>query len=164
MSAPSRIVVPRWPTNPVTASMKVVLPAPFGPISPTSSPGCTSMSTSTTAWTPPNDTEMLRAERIALTAAPPAPRQKARFARSPRHSSDDLLSVVIGRQQRARLLLAGGGLLCALRRHVLAIRRPGDTLRILDERDDHEHTADEQRPVAGDVQLLLEEVRHEPLG
>ena len=43
-------------TKPVTASMIVVLPAPFGPMSPTTSPGCTSKLTSSTATTPPKRT------------------------------------------------------------------------------------------------------------
>ena len=43
-------------TKPVTASMIVVLPAPLGPMSPTTSPGCTSKLTSSTATTPPKRT------------------------------------------------------------------------------------------------------------
>ena len=44
-------------TKPVIASMNVVLPAPFGPISPTSCPCSTSRSTPSTARTPPKRTE-----------------------------------------------------------------------------------------------------------
>jgi hypothetical protein len=39
--------------KPVTASINVVLPAPFGPISPTICPGSTVIETSSTAVTPP---------------------------------------------------------------------------------------------------------------
>ena len=42
--------------NPVTASMNVVLPAPFGPISPRTSPGRTSRVTPSSATTPPKRT------------------------------------------------------------------------------------------------------------
>src|SRR6478735_3415300 len=104
------------------ASTKVVLPAPLGPINPTSSPGSTSRSTSTTAWTPPNDTEMFRADRT-VTAHPadaseraPASERPAtacvageRSERSSAHPGHHLLPVVVGCEQRARFLLAGGG-------------------------------------------------------
>ena len=52
-SRPSSSTRPVERTNPVIASMNVVLPAPFGPISPTSWPSSTSTSTSSTARTPP---------------------------------------------------------------------------------------------------------------
>ena len=42
--------------KPVTTSSSVVLPAPFGPMSPTTSPGVTVNETSSTATTPPNRT------------------------------------------------------------------------------------------------------------
>src|SRR5882724_650757 len=53
-SAPSRLTRPasaRW--KPVTRSKSVDLPAPFGPITPTSSPGATANETSRLAITPP---------------------------------------------------------------------------------------------------------------
>ena len=43
-------------TKPVTASIRVVLPAPLGPIRPTNSPSATSRSTSWTACSPPKVT------------------------------------------------------------------------------------------------------------
>ena len=52
-------------TNPVTASMTVVLPAPLGPIRPTTSPGPTSKDTSRTATTLPNRTVSPRTDRVA---------------------------------------------------------------------------------------------------
>src|SRR5262245_46513250 len=50
--------------------MNVVLPAPFGPIRPTSCPSPTSRSTSTTARTPPNRTEIPVACRTGVIAPP----------------------------------------------------------------------------------------------
>ena len=44
--------------KPVTTSSSVVFPAPFGPMSPTTSPGVTVNETSSTATTPPNRTVM----------------------------------------------------------------------------------------------------------
>ena len=44
-------------TKPVTASIRVVFPAPFGPIRPTTSPGRNTSDTSSTACTPPKRTE-----------------------------------------------------------------------------------------------------------
>ena len=52
-SRPSSVIVPLKETKPVSASISVVLPAPFGPISATSSPSWIARSTSLTAWTPP---------------------------------------------------------------------------------------------------------------
>ena len=52
----SAIDPPLTGTKPVTASMSVVLPAPFGPIRPTTSPGRTSIDTSSTATTEPKRT------------------------------------------------------------------------------------------------------------
>ncbi len=54
-------------TNPVMASMNVVLPAPFGPISPTSSPSSTATATESTAQTPPKRTERPVVARTAVT-------------------------------------------------------------------------------------------------
>jgi len=48
------------------ASMKVVLPAPFGPIRPTSSPGSMSKSTPATARTPPKLTDTPRARNTEV--------------------------------------------------------------------------------------------------
>src|SRR5438445_3242779 len=47
----------------------VVLPAPFGPMTDTSSPLCTSRLTFVTAWTPPNDLETSRISRSALISS-----------------------------------------------------------------------------------------------
>ena len=55
--APDSSTVPVLFTKPEMASMRVVLPAPFGPISPTSSPSFTSSVTSLSACTPPKLTE-----------------------------------------------------------------------------------------------------------
>ena len=57
MSRPARAMRPRAGcTKPPMASMHVVLPAPLGPISPTTSRSSTAMSTSATAVTPPYTT------------------------------------------------------------------------------------------------------------
>ena len=56
-SRPCSSTRPLERTKPVMASMKVVLPAPLGPISPTRLPSGTSSSTSTSAWTPPKLTD-----------------------------------------------------------------------------------------------------------
>src|SRR5580704_1164690 len=47
----------------------VVLPAPFGPTSPTISPGATSKPTSSTARKPPNDLHRFSTESTAVIAA-----------------------------------------------------------------------------------------------
>ena len=59
MSRPANSMRPVVGTKPVMPSMKVVLPAPLGPIRPTSCPYCTEKSTSLTALRPPNVTDML---------------------------------------------------------------------------------------------------------
>ena len=54
MSSPFSVTVPEASgVKPVTASMSVVLPAPFGPIRPVIRPGLTSSETSSTATTAP---------------------------------------------------------------------------------------------------------------
>jgi hypothetical protein len=54
MSAPSNDTRPRWAgVNPVMVSMNVVLPAPLGPMSPTTEPGSTARSTPSSATRPP---------------------------------------------------------------------------------------------------------------
>src|SRR5262249_21703110 len=70
-SRPSRVTRPRERTNPVIASMKVVFPAPFGPIRPTICPSPTTRSTSTTACTPPKLTEIPAASRTGVTGRRP---------------------------------------------------------------------------------------------
>ncbi len=60
-SVPSRWMLPEpRRVKPVIRSSRVVLPAPLGPISPTTSPGATSKETSSTATTPPKRTETPR--------------------------------------------------------------------------------------------------------
>ena len=51
--SPSSWTVPRAGAKPVMASITLVLPAPFGPMSPTTAPAATSSETSLTATTPP---------------------------------------------------------------------------------------------------------------
>ena len=62
------------------ASMNVVLPAPFGPIRPTSCPSSTARSTSSTACTPPKRTErpVVREDSAHVRTLPPAPLALAR--------------------------------------------------------------------------------------
>ena len=57
MSFPSKKIEPvPGSRNPDTTSKNVVFPAPLGPISPRTSPRCTSMETSRSAMTPEKDT------------------------------------------------------------------------------------------------------------
>src|SRR5688572_15838143 len=56
MSVPWRWIRPRQPTKPDTASSRVVLPAPFGPMMPTISEALTTRSTPSTARRPPKST------------------------------------------------------------------------------------------------------------
>src|SRR5438445_4375013 len=82
-----------------------VLPAPFGPITETSSSGPTSRSTPLTAWTPPNDLEtpwMLSwalMERSARRRLAPPPRG----GRGPRRRASGVVRVLATRQRRPPL-------------------------------------------------------------
>ncbi len=58
MRRPNTSTFPDDLTNPEMAFMSVVLPAPFVPMSPTTSPGRTSIDAPTTAYRPPNRTIM----------------------------------------------------------------------------------------------------------
>ena len=70
----SRRIDPRVAgTKPVTASIRVVLPAPLGPIRPTTSPGLTSMVTSSTA-THRAEADREALDRPAWRPAPARPR------------------------------------------------------------------------------------------
>src|SRR6266545_2810149 len=53
--SPSTSIVPSYSTSPATARSNVVLPAPFGPISPSHSPPSTAAETSHTTGAPPQD-------------------------------------------------------------------------------------------------------------
>ena len=65
IAAPSsRIVPPVGRTVPAMQLKSVVLPAPFGPISPTISPRRTAIETESTAATPPNRRETARTSSI----------------------------------------------------------------------------------------------------
>ena len=82
MRRPSRVIEPPVAgTKPVTASMRVVLPAPFGPIRPTTSPGRTSIDTSSTATTEPKRT-VRSVDRQRRRRRPARPRPAAAAARS----------------------------------------------------------------------------------
>src|SRR5439155_1391874 len=75
-----------------------VLPAPFGPITETSSSRPTSRSTPLTAWTPPNDLETLWTLSWALMGPPerrPPPRRAppARGGRRPRRPASGALRI-----------------------------------------------------------------------
>ena len=61
-------------TNPVMPSMNVVLPAPFGPMRPTSLPSSTVKSTASTARNPPNVTVMAVVCRRSVMPSSPQPR------------------------------------------------------------------------------------------
>ena len=62
---PSSTTLPLWAVNPEMASTVVVLPAPLGPISPTSSPGPIQMSTSVDG----DDAPVVNAEPLGLQQA-----------------------------------------------------------------------------------------------
>ena len=118
---------PVYRTNPVIASMNVVLPAPFGPIRPTSSPSSTTTSTSSTACTPPKRTERPVVRRTALTAR----------------------AAALGFPLRPRLSRP--------------VERAGHALGILDQREDEHDAAEEEEPVPGQAEPLVERVGEEPL-
>ena len=61
----------------------VVFPAPFGPINPRISPGCTSRSTSETAKSPPNLMDTFSIVSRAATALPCSARSRVEPARDP---------------------------------------------------------------------------------
>ena len=113
-------------TKPVTASTNVVLPAPLGPIRPTSSPSPTSKLTSRSACTPPKSTD--RPVRGAAPAAGRARRSRLPRARRRRPGR-------AGRRPRRddRRL-----------RCVLLVERAGDALGVLQQRDDQDHAAEQQ--------------------
>ncbi len=66
---PRRLTLPPARAKPHTASMRVVLPAPFGPMRPTISPRWTSKETSSTAVTPPYRTTMCRSDRTVSSVS-----------------------------------------------------------------------------------------------
>src|SRR5579875_629023 len=67
-SSPRKRTVPRsGKYKPERLLKNVVFPAPFGPITAWIIPFATLIETSSTAWTPPNDFEMLRASRSAAS-------------------------------------------------------------------------------------------------
>ena len=84
---PSRAIAPpEARTNPVTASMRVVLPAPLGPMRPTTSPGATESDTPSTATTEPKRTVSPSTASVApatgtTSAAGSGPRAVGRDAR-----------------------------------------------------------------------------------
>ncbi|CAB4810909.1 unannotated protein [freshwater metagenome] len=85
MSTPSNRTEPVLGlTNPVIASMAVLLPAPLGPMRPTTSPGFTSTLNSNSATTPPKRTVRPRtsstlAGTCSVLSAPSALRSYARL-------------------------------------------------------------------------------------
>src|ERR1700722_11039108 len=83
MSSPPMLTDPRPAvTNPVTASIRVVFPAPFGPITPWISPGATSTDTSCRAFTPLKDTDRPSTRSLLGTAgAAPATGNAGRAGR-----------------------------------------------------------------------------------
>src|SRR5579862_4837517 len=69
-SLPSKRISPvSGRSCPHTQLKSVVLPAPFGPTSPTHSPGCTSKVICETAWIPPNDLHTPRSVRSGAASA-----------------------------------------------------------------------------------------------
>ena len=74
-SSPSSRIEPRSARNwPLTMLKVVVLPAPFGPIRASSSPGARSNAMPSTALTPPKDLPRPRTSRSGLAALMPSPR------------------------------------------------------------------------------------------
>src|SRR5215510_11887574 len=107
------------------ASTKVVLPAPFGTIRPTSCPASTARSTSSIACTPPKRTERPLAVSTLLTSG------------------------------RLRSLALPG-----LRR---AVEGAGDALGVLDQGDDQHDATEQQEPVPGQAEPLVERIRDDAL-
>src|SRR5579862_4504538 len=66
MSRSSSVTVPDvGRSNPLSTFTSVDFPAPFGPISPTTSPRPSSSVTSLSAWTPAKDRETEEARRVS---------------------------------------------------------------------------------------------------
>ena len=129
--------------------MNVVLPAPFGPINPTSWPSATERSTPSSAFRPPKATEMSVAAR--MTAAwLPSSGGAAGTAGDRRARCLHLAHGSLGRKAFLLLLL-------------LLPARSRDALRVDEQRDDEGDAADQQRPVAGQAEPLVEGVREEAL-
>src|SRR5438876_4600040 len=89
---------------PVTRLKSVVLPAPFGPISPTISPASTSSDTSSTATMPPN-----RFVTFCTVSSAIAGDYPMASIRRLRESRNDCWALARGRDARARGLDAYGG-------------------------------------------------------
>src|SRR5690349_20371672 len=89
--------------------MNVVLPAPFGPISPTSRPGPTSRSTSTTAWTPPKLTEIPVAARTGVIGCPSPGSARRGGDGRPQRLAPELVrrAAVLGAEHAGEVLRAG---------------------------------------------------------
>ena len=131
-------------TKPVIASMKVVLPAPFGPISPTSWPSLDLRSTSAA-----------RARRRSGRTGPPARACAHRWAPPAAEAATAAAAAVASAAaSRPRLL---GGL-----RLLLRVLRSRDALGVEHEVEDQRDAADEQRPRAGDPEHSCRAVREHP--
>ena len=70
ISSPRNLMLPVVGTKPVMPSMKVVFPAPFGPMSPTSWPSSTVKSTASTARRPPKRHASCRSCRSSSITPP----------------------------------------------------------------------------------------------
>ena len=110
-------------TKPVTASMSVVLPAPFGPIRPTTSPGFTSNDTSLTATTEPKRTVSPLIDNVA-----PGTGSTSAGGSGTRSSC---------RRGQAELLPERPGVGDDV----------GDAVLVQDQDDEHEDRAEDQRPI-----------------
>src|SRR5437764_12410942 len=96
MSVPSSTIEPLASgTKPEMAFNNVVLPAPLGPMIPTTSPGATRTSTASTATTPPNRTDTpwtsttSAIDRARNAKAAQRAQQPHDAVRAPRHHEDD---------------------------------------------------------------------------
>src|SRR5439155_20183639 len=86
MSRPSARSCPEvGGVTPEIALNRVVLPAPFGPMMPTSSPAAKLASTASTAVSPPKRTLSARASSSAVSAKAPLPRAAKGAPRIARH-------------------------------------------------------------------------------
>ena len=119
-------------TKPVTASMSVVLPAPFGPIRPTTSPGRTSSDTSCTATTEPKRTVRL-VDRERGGAARARPRRAA--AAGARPAGDEV-------EPLPEPAAVGGG-------------DVGDAVLVDDEDQEEDERAEDEVPLAPEADPVL---------
>ena len=152
---PSSSTAPEALAKPVMASTALVLPAPFGPMSPTMPPAGTRNDTSSTATTPPywtvtcSTSSTTRCIRSGRDANGRDRRLGGEFGVAAAGSvSSAPLRRLAPRREPVRELVAAGG----------------ESLGVADEGHDHEHAADDHEHVAAEVDPLGGEVEDDAAG